>query len=116
MAEPITKSSTETVSNMAKTEKIRVLYVDDDLAFLKIAKKCLELQGEIHVDTASSANSALGKLREMDYDVVVSDYHMPGKGDLEFLKELREENNDVPFIIFTGKGRDRKSTRLNFQS
>src|SRR5271157_1514929 len=106
MAEPITKSSTETVSNMAKTEKIRVLYVDDDLAFLKIAKKCLELQGEIHVDTASSANSALGKLREVDYDVVVSDYHMPGKGDLEFLKELREENNGVPFIIFTGKGRE----------
>jgi CheY-like chemotaxis protein len=27
------------------------------------------------------------------YDVVVSDYHMPGKDGLQFLKELREKGN-----------------------
>ena len=40
------------------------------------------------------------------YDVVVSDYEMPLKNGLEFLKELREQKNDIPFILFTGKGRE----------
>ncbi len=26
--------------------------------------------------------------------------------DLEFLKELREQHNKIPFILFTGKGRE----------
>jgi DNA-binding response OmpR family regulator len=48
----------------------------------------------------------LEKLEKTDYDVIVSDYQMPGKDGLEFLKELREEGNTVPFIVFTGKGRE----------
>ena len=31
---------------------------------------------------------------------------MPGKNGLEFLKELRDSGNDIPFVIFTGKGRE----------
>ena len=46
------------------------------------------------------------KLKQKDYDAVVSDYQMPGKDGLEFLRELREEGNTVPFIVFTGKGRE----------
>jgi len=38
--------------------------------------------------------------------VIVSDYIMPGKDGLEFLKELRDSGNTIPFIIFTGKGRE----------
>ena len=64
MTESFDESSTKTVSNVAKTEKIRVLHVDDDLAFLKIAKQCLELQGEFDVDTAYSVNDAYEKLNE----------------------------------------------------
>ncbi len=40
------------------------------------------------------------------YDVVVSDYEMPQKDGLQFLKELRENKNNIPFILFTGKGRE----------
>jgi CheY-like chemotaxis protein len=38
--------------------------------------------------------------------VVVSDYQMPVMDGLEFLEELRKQNNDIPFIVFTGKGRE----------
>ena len=31
---------------------------------------------------------------------------MPYKNRLDFLKELRGENNELPFILFTGKGRE----------
>jgi PAS domain S-box-containing protein len=106
MVEPIVESSTETVLNVAKAEAIRVLQVDDDQVFLKVAKQCLETQGEFEVDTASSINEALEKLKKTDYDVIVSDYQMPSKDGFEFLKELREKGNIVPFIVFTGKGRE----------
>ncbi|MCJ7422747.1 PAS domain S-box protein, partial [Candidatus Bathyarchaeota archaeon] len=106
MAESIVESSTEAVLNVSKTERTRVLHVDDDQAFLKVAKQCLDTQGEFEVDTASSVNEALEKLKKTDYDAIVSDYQMPGKDGLEFLKELREKGNTVPFIVFTGKGRE----------
>jgi PAS domain S-box-containing protein len=89
------------------TEKlIRVLHIDDDLGLLKVAKQCLELQGTFQVDTANSADEALSKLKEKEYDAVVSDYAMPGKDGLEFLRQLRKEGNKIPFVIFTGKGRE----------
>jgi len=106
MIESTVESSTEAVLNVARTERIRVLHVDDDQAFLKVAKQCLEMQGEIEVDTVSSVNEASEKLKKTDYDAVVCDYQMPGKDGLEFLKELRAGGNTIPFVVFTGKGRE----------
>ena len=106
MAESIVESSTEEVLNVAKTKRIRVLHVDDDQAFLSIAKQCLEMQGEIDVDTVSSVKEASERLKKTDYDAIVCDYQMPGKDGLEFLKELRANGNNIPFIVFTGKGRE----------
>src|SRR4030067_3832698 len=45
-------------------------------------------------------------MKKEEYDVVVSDYQMSGKDGLQFLKELREKGNSIPFIVFTGKGRE----------
>lgn len=106
MAESIVESYAEAVLNVARTERTRVLHVDDDPTFLSIAKQCLEMQGEIDVDTASSVYEASEKLKKKDYDAIVCDYQMPGKDGLEFLKDLRANGNSTPFIIFTGKGRE----------
>ena len=106
MAEPIVESSTEAVLNVARTERIRVLHVDDDQAFVKVAKQCLEMQGPFQVDMASSVEEAWEKMKKEAYDVVVSDYQMPGKDGLQFLEELRRKGNSIPFIVFTGKGRE----------
>lgn len=89
---------------------LKVLQVDDDPSFLKVAKQCLEMQGGFQVDTARLVEEAREKMKKESYDVIVSDYQMPGKDGLEFLKELREKGNDVPFIIFTGKGRQEIAT------
>jgi PAS domain S-box-containing protein len=86
--------------------KIRVLHVDDEPALLKIAKQCLEMQGPFQVDTAGSAEEALAKLEKTQYDAVISDYQMTGKDGLVFLKELRQKLCSIPFIMFTGKGRE----------
>jgi PAS domain S-box-containing protein len=110
MVESVVESQAETVIDSTE-KKIRVLHVDDELALLKVAKQCLEMQGPFRVDTASSVRKALAKLEKERYDAVVSDYQMPGKDGLEFLKELRESGNSVPFIMFTGKGREEVAIR-----
>ncbi|MGA2768442.1 MAG: PAS domain S-box protein [Candidatus Bathyarchaeia archaeon] len=98
--------SKEGTLETAKAPAVRVLHVDDDACFLKTAKAILEMQGTFQVDTASCIEEAWEKMRKEEYDTVVSDYQMPGKNGLQFLKELREKGNSIPFIIFTGKGRE----------
>jgi PAS domain S-box-containing protein len=85
---------------------ISVLYVDDETALLDVTKLFLERSGDFSVDTAESARSALGKMKATRYDAIVSDYQMPEMDGIEFLKVLRKEYPSLPFIIFTGKGRE----------
>lgn len=104
MKETVVESSAKAVVDF--NEKIRVLHVDDDSGILKITKQCLELETPVEVDTAVSVEEALKKLEKENFDIVVSDYKMPGKDGLDLLKTLRSNGNTIPFIMFTGKGRE----------
>ncbi|HTY75912.1 MAG TPA: response regulator, partial [Candidatus Nanoarchaeia archaeon] len=94
---------------------IRVLQVDDDVSILEISKLMLKDMNEcFEIDSASSVDEAYKKLEFCNYDVVISDYEMPQKNGLEFLRELREQNNQIPFVLFTGRGREEVAiTALN---
>src|SRR3972149_1195785 len=100
------ESASEACADFFKQNKILVLHVDDDKGFLAVAKQCLEEQGQFQVDTANSVEEAREKLKKNEYDVVVADYQMPGKNGLELLKALRQEGNDVPFILLTCKDKE----------
>jgi len=103
----ITAESSPAISiDLTVESPIRVLHVDDEAGLLKIAKRCLELEGDFNVDTASSVEEALRKMKKKDFDVVVSDYKMPGKDGLDLLRALKDTGCAVPFIMFTGKGRE----------
>ena len=65
---------------------------------LDLTKEFLEQQEEgLQVETAMSAEEALQKLSEQEYDVVVSDYKMPVMDGLEFLIGLRKQGSDIPW-------------------
>jgi len=85
---------------------INLLFVDDDKYLLEIAKIFLENTGDYTVETALSAKTALDKLKSEPFDAVVSDYQMPEINGLRFLEMLRQDHPNLPFIIFTGKGRE----------
>ncbi len=85
---------------------IPILYVDDEPALLEVTKIYLEQSGEFSVDTALSANDALRLLENTAYEAVISDYQMQGMDGIEFLKVLRQKYPLLPFILFTGKGRE----------
>ncbi len=91
---------------MAIRMAIRTLLVDDEKAFLEQAEMFLEkINNQIEVHTAISAKKALEMMDEKDFDVIVSDYQMPGMNGLGLLEDIRENrDSDLPFIMFTGKG------------
>ena len=89
---------------MQKTNEknqINVLLVDDDREFLKTAKECLNQQGGLNVEIASSSEQALEKMKTKKADVIVCDVQMPVTTGFEFLKTLRNNGNTIPFIVFT---------------
>jgi PAS domain S-box-containing protein len=83
-----------------------VLYVDDEPALLELGKIFIERSGSITVETALSAKEGIRALEKTAFRAIVSDYLMPEMNGLEFLKLLRKENNPIPFILFTGRGRE----------
>jgi len=85
---------------------IKVLLIDDDSSLLEISKEFLELDRKIFTHIANSAEEALVSIKGNEYDVVVSDFDMPDKNGIQLLKELRRDGCKVPFILFTGKGRE----------
>lgn len=106
MNEYAVESSPKAVVDLNERKLIRVLHVDDDSNLLRISKQFMEMEGPLQVDTALSVEEALEKLEKEKYDIVVSDYQMPEKNGLEFLKTLRSKGNAIPFIMFTEKGRE----------
>jgi len=85
---------------------VKILLVDDDPLFLELSKTFLEVFHDITSDTVDSAREALQRLEKNSYDVVVSDYDMPLMDGITFLKTIRDKRIDIPFILFTGVGKD----------
>jgi PAS domain S-box-containing protein len=85
---------------------ISILYVDDEPILLDSIKLYLQKDGKFLVDTCVNAREALEKIRIQIYDAVVADYQMPEMDGIQLLKTLRDQGNTIPFIIFTGKGRE----------
>ena len=85
---------------------IKILYVDDECFLHDPFKLYMEKDGEFMVDALDSATKALERLSSGHYDAVVSDYQMPGMDGIGFLKHLRSRDRKIPFILFTGRGRE----------
>jgi PAS domain S-box-containing protein len=88
------------------TRVIRVLYVDDEPDLLEISKLLLEESGDFSVATVGSAPAALELLNKEHFDAIISDYQMPGMDGIRLLVEVRKHLGKIPFILFTGKGRE----------
>jgi len=89
-----------------KKGSLHILYVDDNRIAVEVSKQILTMENNFEIETASSVDEAFQKIERQPFDAVISDYEMPQKNGLDFLKELRQQQNDIPFILFTGKGRE----------
>jgi PAS domain S-box-containing protein len=88
------------------TAMYRIIYVDDEPDLLEIGKSFLEDSGEFTVTTALSAPEAIRLLEQEKFDAIISDYQMPVMDGIQFLVEVRTRFGLIPFILFTGRGRE----------
>ncbi|NMF88212.1 response regulator [Aromatoleum petrolei] len=88
----------------------RILIVDDEESILKALRRLLMLTpcvvGDKHfklgVDCFSVPQQALEKARNTAYDLVLSDYRMPGMDGVQFLKAFRELQPHCARLILSG--------------
>ncbi|PKL62611.1 MAG: histidine kinase [Methanomicrobiales archaeon HGW-Methanomicrobiales-2] len=84
----------------------RILVVDDEPTLLELNRIYLEQSGDLQVETTSSAVQGLDMLSRAPYDAIVADYEMPEMNGIALLKEVRNRGMGIPFIIFSGRGRE----------
>lgn len=84
---------------------IRILHVDDDASLRQtVAAFLQDSNDQISIFETKSPDAALAELEARDYSCVISDFDMPDYDGLTFLKCVRERDEELPFILFTGKG------------
>lgn len=83
-------------------EKTNVLIVDDDENICQLLALYLSKDG-LNSIICNDGESALAKLREQSFDVVLLDLMMPGIDGFETLTRLREFSN-VPVIMLSARG------------
>jgi hypothetical protein len=83
---------------------LRVLIVEDSDDDAQLMIRELRKRGYrpeyMRVETAARMEAALG---ETEWDIILSDYSMPGFGGVEALEVLKKRGLDLPFIIVSGK-------------
>lgn len=83
--------------------KGNLLLVDDEPLLLKRLKSNLEEYAD-EIYTAENGIEALKIVKENQIHCIVCDINMPKMNGVQFIKTLREENNNTPLIFYTGHG------------
>ena len=83
----------------------RILIVDDDPVVLEALADMLSLRmKDAIVETAGAGSTALERVQDTDYDVIVSDIKMPGMDGLTLMKHIKAIRPALPVLLMTGHG------------
>ena len=77
-----------------------ILVVDDDVTSLAIIEETLKSEGYL-VHSHESAVDASEHFEREAYDLILSDFFMPGMNGDEFLKSVRRRDSETPFVFLT---------------
>lgn len=89
----------------------RVLVVDDDSDIREVISEVLKGSG-FAVDEAASAEAALIRLRQADYDVLLTDVEMSGQNGLALVRQVRAWPDHSPSRIVVMSGTARRSEAI----
>ncbi len=88
---------------MRKPATGNILIIDDDQSVAETLMKATTRRG-FAVSWKTSAREGLELLEEQDFDVVVTDLHMPGMDGIAFCERVVANHPDVPVVMITGFG------------
>lgn len=79
----------------------KILVIDDEQVILTAVTRITSSEG-LSVDSDDNANSALKKLSQKDYSLILCDIMMPQMDGFTFLEELQNRKIITPVIMITG--------------
>src|SRR6266540_5313494 len=87
---------------------LNILLVDDDRNLVTTLSYGLsKAMGQaISVVVCFSGSEALPMLATQRFDVVISDFNMPGGSGLEFLDKIRQDHREMILVLITAYGTD----------
>ncbi len=97
----------QAAAGMSVDPLMSVLVVDDSRLATKILRNLLRQLGLDDVDTANDGASALARMRERRYGLIISDWNMEPMNGYDFLCEVRNDPalKRTPFIMITAESK-----------
>ncbi len=87
----------------AEPGPVRILHLEDDQADAELIRQSLLLEyPDLDLTQAANRSEFTAALERGDFDLVLSDYSVPGFGGLAAAEVLHGRAPDVPFILVTG--------------
>ena len=80
---------------------MKILVVDDDPIVVKSCKRILQAEG-FEVFTCPSADEALQKMKQCDFDLILMDVKMPKHDGIFLMKEMKKYCPDIPIVVMSG--------------
>ena len=78
----------------------KILWIDDEIEFLKIQILMLEEKGYI-VDTINNGYDAVDIISNKEFDIVFLDENMPGLSGLDTLTKIKDIRPNLPIVMIT---------------
>jgi len=87
--------------------ELRFLVVDDFSTMRRIVRNLLKESGYTEADEAEDGVAALQKLRNSNFDFVVSDINMPNMNGFQLLMEIKKDEKlkHIPVLMVTAEAR-----------
>lgn len=80
---------------------LRVLVADDSTSMRKLILRALEAVGADAVTEASDGDEAVAHYAAGEFDLVLTDWNMPGKSGLEVVREIRAQDAGAKILMIT---------------
>ncbi len=107
-----TGASHTTASILSDSLSARMLLIEDNLRDFKTLKGKFNKYPGIQISHASSMCEGLEKIIRKEFEVILLDYSLPDGDGLEFLKELRSLQKEIPVIVISGQGDEIIASRV----
>ncbi|HYR95557.1 MAG TPA: HDOD domain-containing protein [Candidatus Binatus sp.] len=94
-------------STSTDAHAVRVLLVEDSTTDQELVKRVFRdpapLPG-VELEIVGDADAALAAVRYATFEVILTDYSLPGRNGLELLRQLRDIDDGTPVVMMTGTG------------
>ena len=81
--------------------KLKIMVLDDEPIVCKRLKPALEKQG-YEVDTFTQSSDALERIKDINYDIIITDLKMKGVDGMQLLTEAKQRSPKTEVIVITG--------------